>query len=163
APGALPTSRSSPCWRSRSDLAPCTFPPRSSCSSSRSAERGRLSSRSVSDRASQIGRATGQRMRSIRDALPLACYCVIPIYLAARLTMSSPAIQDILRGNFPKNEPLTVKGWIRTRRDSKAGISFLHVSDGSGFHPLQVVAPASLPNYATEVAKLTAGCAIEAV
>jgi len=57
---------------------------------------------------------------------------------------------------------VTVKGWIRTRRDSKAGFSFLNVSDGSGFHPLQVVAPASLPNYAEEVTRLTAGCAVEA-
>src|SRR5262245_29902328 len=76
--------------------------------------------------------------------------------------MSSTGIADILRGRFPKDAPVTVRGWIRTRRDSKAGISFLHVSDGSGFHPLQVVAPNTLPNYASEVAHLTAGCAIEA-
>ena len=40
---------------------------------------------------------------------------------------------------------------MRTRRDSKAGISFVHVSDGSGFHPVQVVAPNTLPNYASDV------------
>jgi asparaginyl-tRNA synthetase len=51
---------------------------------------------------------------------------------------------------------------VRTRRDSKAGVSFVHVSDGSGFHPLQVVAPSTLANYASEVQKLTAGCAVEA-
>jgi len=77
--------------------------------------------------------------------------------------MICPRIQDILGGNFPKDGPVTVRGWIRTRRDSKAGISFLHVSDGSGFHPLQIVAPGTLPNYATEVSRLTAGCAVEAV
>jgi asparaginyl-tRNA synthetase len=49
---------------------------------------------------------------------------------------------------------------VRTRRDSKAGISF--VSDGSLFHPLQVVAPKTLSNYADEVLKLTAGCAVKA-
>jgi asparaginyl-tRNA synthetase len=76
--------------------------------------------------------------------------------------MSSLSIQDILRGRFPLNEPVTVKGWIRTRRDSKAGISFLQVSDGSCFHPLQVVVPATLSNYASEVTRLTAGCAVEA-
>ena len=76
--------------------------------------------------------------------------------------MSSINIRQILAGRSPKKGPLTVKGWIRTRRDSKAGFSFLNVSDGSGFHPLQVVAPASLPNYAEEVTRLTAGCAIEA-
>jgi asparaginyl-tRNA synthetase len=76
--------------------------------------------------------------------------------------MASVNIQQILAGRSPKNGPVKVKGWIRTRRDSKAGFSFLNVSDGSGFHPLQVVAPATLPNYAEEVLRLTAGCAIEA-
>ncbi len=76
--------------------------------------------------------------------------------------MSSMNIRQILAGRSPKSGPVTVKGWIRTRRDSKAGFSFLNVSDGSGFHPLQVVAPASLPNYAEEVTRLTAGCAVEA-
>lgn len=76
--------------------------------------------------------------------------------------MSSLSIQDILRGRFPLKDPVTVKGWVRTRRDSKAGISFLQVSDGSCFHPLQVVAPATLSNYASEVTRLTAGCAVEA-
>jgi asparaginyl-tRNA synthetase len=51
---------------------------------------------------------------------------------------------------------------VRTRRDSKAGISFVHVSDGSSFHPVQVVAPSTLANYADEVLHLTAGCAVEA-
>ena len=77
--------------------------------------------------------------------------------------MICPRIQDILGGHFPKDGPVTVKGWVRTRRDSKAGISFLHVSDGSGFHPLQIVAPNTLPNYAGEISRLTAGCAVEAV
>jgi asparaginyl-tRNA synthetase len=77
--------------------------------------------------------------------------------------MHSMNIREILAGRAPQNAPVTVKGWIRTRRDSKAGFSFLNVSDGSGFHPLQVVAPASLPNYAEEVTRLTAGCAVEAV
>jgi asparaginyl-tRNA synthetase len=76
--------------------------------------------------------------------------------------MTSINIQQILAGRSPKNGPAKVKGWIRTRRDSKAGFSFLNVSDGSGFHPLQVVAPATLPNYAEEVLRLTAGCAVEA-
>jgi len=34
-----------------------------------------------------------------------------------------------------------IKGWVRTRRDSKAGLSFVHVSDGSCFDPIQVVVP----------------------
>ena len=69
---------------------------------------------------------------------------------------------DILAGRAPTDNPVTLKGWVRTRRDSKAGISFVHVSDGSCFHPVQVVAPNTLANYADEVLHLTAGCAVEA-
>jgi asparaginyl-tRNA synthetase len=71
-------------------------------------------------------------------------------------------VRDILAGRAPAEAPVTVKGWVRTRRDSKAGFSFVNVSDGSSFHPLQVVAPNTLPNYAGEVQRLTAGCAVEA-
>ncbi|MBI3376306.1 MAG: asparagine--tRNA ligase [Betaproteobacteria bacterium] len=76
--------------------------------------------------------------------------------------MSSTSCSDILSGRAPADAPVTVKGWVRTRRDSKAGISFVHVSDGSSFHPVQVVAPNTLANYASEVQRLTAGCAVEA-
>src|SRR6185436_12050453 len=72
------------------------------------------------------------------------------------------SVRDILAGQAPTDVPVTVKGWVRTRRDSKAGISFVHLSDGSAFHPVQVVAANTLPNYTDEVLKLTAGCAIEA-
>ncbi len=72
------------------------------------------------------------------------------------------SVRSVLAGEAPKDIPVTIKGWVRTRRDSKAGISFVHLSDGSSFHPLQVVAPNTLPNYADEVLKLTAGCALEA-
>ena len=72
------------------------------------------------------------------------------------------SVRSILAGAAPPDAPTTLEGWVRTRRDSKAGLSFVHVSDGSCFHPLQVVAPASLPNYASEVQRLTAGCAVRA-
>ncbi|MGH8212062.1 MAG: asparagine--tRNA ligase, partial [Rhodanobacteraceae bacterium] len=55
---------------------------------------------------------------------------------------------------------VTVRGWVRTRRDSKAGLSFIALSDGSCFDTLQIVAPAGLPNYESEVQRLTAGAAI---
>src|SRR5574340_1756192 len=72
------------------------------------------------------------------------------------------ACADILAGRAPAGTPVTLQGWVRTRRDSKAGISFVHVGDGSSFHPVQVVVPSTLSNYATDVLHLTAGCAIEA-
>jgi asparaginyl-tRNA synthetase len=73
------------------------------------------------------------------------------------------SVRNILADEAPKDIPVTVKGWVRTRRDSKAGTSFVHLSDGSAFHPLQVVVPNTLPNYADEVLRLTSGCAVEAV
>ena len=77
--------------------------------------------------------------------------------------MSSFACVDILAGRAPKDVPVTVKGWVRTRRDAKgAGISFVNVSDGSCFHPVQVVAPNTLANYQDEIVRLTAGCAVQA-
>ncbi|MBI4860204.1 MAG: asparagine--tRNA ligase [Candidatus Riflebacteria bacterium] len=58
---------------------------------------------------------------------------------------------------------MTVKGWVRTRRDSKAdgGLSFIAVNDGSCFDSIQVVARASLPGYADQIVRLTSGCSIE--
>lgn len=70
--------------------------------------------------------------------------------------------KDILAGRAPQDTPITLQGWVKTRRDSKAGISFINVSDGSCFHPVQVVAPNSLANYSQDVLHLTAGASIEA-
>ncbi len=57
---------------------------------------------------------------------------------------------------------VTVKGWVRTRRDSKAGggLSFLTVSDGSCFDAVQAVAHPTLPNYESEIRHVTTGCAV---
>src|SRR3982075_2168338 len=72
------------------------------------------------------------------------------------------SVREVLAGSAPKDASVTVKGWVRTRRDSKAGFSFVNLSDGSSFHPVQVVAANTLPNYSVEILKLTAGCAVEA-
>ncbi|MDP2371462.1 amino acid--tRNA ligase-related protein, partial [Rhodoferax sp.] len=77
-------------------------------------------------------------------------------------TSSSRTCLDVLSGKAPLDAQVTIKGWVKTRRDSKAGISFVNVSDGSCFHPVQVVAPSTLANYAHAVQHLTAGCAVEA-
>ncbi|MCY2993062.1 MAG: asparagine--tRNA ligase [Planctomycetota bacterium] len=53
-----------------------------------------------------------------------------------------------------------VQGWIRTRRDSKGGFSFLEVNDGSCISNLQVIADASLPNYELEIKRLSPGCSV---
>jgi len=69
-------------------------------------------------------------------------------------------IAVLLAGRIPAGARVTVQGWIRTRRDSKAGLSFLHLHDGSCFDALQVVAPATLGNYQDEILRVTAGCAV---
>lgn len=75
--------------------------------------------------------------------------------------MSVIAITDVLAGKFPVDEAITVHGWIRTRRDSKAGISFLAVHDGSCFDAIQAIVPNELDNYQSEVLKLTTGSAVK--
>src|SRR6188474_2043718 len=78
------------------------------------------------------------------------------------MTAAVVDIASVLKGKVPTGDLVTVRGWVRTRRDSKAGLSFIHVHDGSGFDPIQVVAPASLANYESEIRKLTSGCAVTA-
>src|SRR3954452_16690292 len=74
--------------------------------------------------------------------------------------MTSLTIREILAGKLTVGSAVTIEGWIRTRRDSKAGLSFLQVHDGSCFDPIQVVAEASLPNYQDEILHLTTHCAV---
>ncbi len=71
-------------------------------------------------------------------------------------------VRQALGGAIPAPRKVRLRGWVRTRRDSKAGLSFISLSDGSCFAALQVVAPATLANYASEIQRLGAGCAIEA-
>ena len=75
--------------------------------------------------------------------------------------MAVVSVREVLAGAVPVGGSATVKGWVRTRRDSKAGLSFINLHDGSCFDPLQVVAPKDLPNYEKEILHLSAGCAIE--
>ncbi len=76
--------------------------------------------------------------------------------------MAVASIQDVLSGKFSAGETVSVQGWVRTRRDSKAGLSFINISDGSCFAPIQVIAPAILSNYETEVKRLSASCSVRA-
>lgn len=70
------------------------------------------------------------------------------------------SVSEINADRASVGDTVTIRGWVRTRRDSKAGLSFVHVHDGSCFSPLQIVAPNTLENYEAEVQKLTAGCSI---
>jgi len=55
---------------------------------------------------------------------------------------------------------VTVQGWIRSKRDSKAGFSFLSIHDGSSFDPIQAVAATELPNYQQDILTLSTGCSV---
>lgn len=78
--------------------------------------------------------------------------------------MMKPTIKQILDAALPlPGETLAVRGWLRSKRDSKAGFSFLSVNDGSCFASLQVVVDASAENYQDEILKLTAGCSVVVV
>jgi len=57
-------------------------------------------------------------------------------------------------------QEVRVQGWIRTRRDSKAGFSFLEVNDGSSFANIQVIADAELANYESDIRRLSTGCSV---
>jgi asparaginyl-tRNA synthetase len=74
--------------------------------------------------------------------------------------MAVVSVQQALSGATAPGSEVMVRGWVRTRRDSKAGLSFVNVSDGSCFAPIQVVVPADLANYESEVKHLSAGCSV---
>lgn len=57
---------------------------------------------------------------------------------------------------------ISVGGWVKTRRDSKAGLSFIQLNDGSCMRNLQIVATEALNNYQSDILSLTSGCAIRA-
>jgi asparaginyl-tRNA synthetase len=77
--------------------------------------------------------------------------------------MKKHRIVEVLAGAVPVGERAVIEGWVRTRRDSKAGLSFVHLHDGSCFEPIQVVAPQELANYQDEILKVTTGCALRVV
>lgn len=58
-------------------------------------------------------------------------------------------------------QTVTIQGWARSRRDSKAGLSFIALYDGSCFDAIQIIAEKSLENYDSEILKISAGFAIE--
>jgi asparaginyl-tRNA synthetase len=74
--------------------------------------------------------------------------------------MKTSRIVDVYANKVAVGEAVQLAGWVRTRRDSKAGVSFVQLSDGSCLDTLQLVVPESLPNYRSEVLELSAGCSL---
>jgi len=77
--------------------------------------------------------------------------------------MTNTTIKSLLTADEGSQigQSVTVKGWVRSRRDSKAGLSFVAVYDGTCFDAIQIVVDSTLPNYQQDVLKLSAGCAVE--
>lgn len=71
------------------------------------------------------------------------------------------SIEELLKNQALIGKKVITRGWVRTRRDSKAGFSFIALHDGSCFQVLQVVAANTLPNYQNEILRVNAGCSIE--
>jgi asparaginyl-tRNA synthetase len=70
------------------------------------------------------------------------------------------SVAAALKAREQLGKTVTVKGWLRSKRDSKAGISFLAVHDGSAFDAIQAVVPSELSNYENEILKLSTGCSV---
>ncbi len=69
-------------------------------------------------------------------------------------------IQAILTHQVDLGSPVVIEGWVRSRRTSKGGFSFIHVNDGSCMDSVQAVADQALPNYEADVLELGTGCAV---
>jgi len=76
--------------------------------------------------------------------------------------MLGQTIREVLSPATSVNSDVAVSGWVRTRRDSKAGVSFIQLTDGTCHDTLQLVVPEQLVNYQTEVLALGPGCSISA-
>lgn len=74
--------------------------------------------------------------------------------------MHVTSIKRILRHEVPVGQPVTIEGWVRSRRTSKGGFSFIHVNDGSCFNNLQAIADGKLSNYESQILELHTGCAV---
>jgi len=74
--------------------------------------------------------------------------------------MTHVSVAAALRGDSTVGATITVKGWVRSKRDSKAGISFIAVHDGSCFDAIQAVVPSELENYTRDVLTITTGCSV---
>jgi len=69
-------------------------------------------------------------------------------------------IRDLLNNGSLINSTVVLNGWVRSKRDSKAGFSFLDIHDGSCFSGIQVIVDKDVANYTTEVLHLSTGCSV---
>ncbi|MCP3907362.1 MAG: asparagine--tRNA ligase [Oceanicoccus sp.] len=75
--------------------------------------------------------------------------------------MAATSIKQLLAGSIATGNAVTAQGWVRSRRDSKGGFSFMAIHDGSSFDAIQAVVPAELDNYQEEVLQAGVGCSVK--
>jgi asparaginyl-tRNA synthetase len=85
---------------------------------------------------------------------------IIAYFLNRSIVMTRTCVESVLAYRVPVGDTVTIEGWVRSRRTSKGGFSFVHVNDGSSLDSLQVVADGSLDNYQAEVVELATGCSV---
>ena len=70
--------------------------------------------------------------------------------------MKRTKIKELLNSKEEQKEVL-VKGWVRTRRDSKGGFSFIEINDGSCLANIQVIIEHSLKEFSKVDKQITTG------
>ena len=70
------------------------------------------------------------------------------------------SVKQLLNHEVALGARVEIRGWVRSRRTSKGGFSFIHLHDGSCFDTIQAVADGVLPNYQAEISELTTGCSV---
>jgi len=74
--------------------------------------------------------------------------------------MSRPRIASLLKDAQP-GTAVDVRGWVRTKRESKGDFAFLELNDGSCFGNIQIVVDANVvPDYHTLIKQITTGASV---
>ncbi|WP_247646073.1 amino acid--tRNA ligase-related protein, partial [Enterobacteriaceae endosymbiont of Donacia piscatrix] len=70
------------------------------------------------------------------------------------------SISELITGKIKINSIISIGGWVRNRRHSKIGISFINLYDGSHINDIQIIANSTLNNYKNEILSITCGCSL---
>ena len=73
--------------------------------------------------------------------------------------MIKTSVKDALGNDELLNQEVELSGWVRSRRSSKGGFSFIHINDGSCFDNIQAVADEKLANY-DDILELSSGFSV---
>lgn len=76
--------------------------------------------------------------------------------------MTRSKVVQILKTLSPGTE-VDLRGWVRTKRESKQDFAFLEVNDGSCMANVQVVVDASVPDYATSIKQIHTGASVAVI